>query len=337
MTPCISADGTYLPPWFTFKGLGQRERVAIVVGVDAVQTISAFLPRQVVVSTRTDIAGMDSNFKEFAKWFVDQVRDLTAGGRKFLLLYDGYRSHMNIQALDAFASGGVIAYTIPAHTSGTTQPLDVAVFGPFKSYLNDTMSRRYRSELGAVYDEFDFCAMLRTAFLHAFTSDTIRSAFANTGIWPFNPEVLLRKAMPASADDVSTMVSVQDLNGILEQKRLELPTGAAAGGTVLPQGFLDTSQGLCLTSDESLRLARNKYEANQAKAAAARRKAAENEAKEVAERSAVKMRREQAEMAATRERHILYGVPMIHVVRPMEVRRAIAKARVAAHKSLAFD
>jgi hypothetical protein len=63
----------------------------------------------------------------------------------------------------------------------------------------------------------------------------------------------------------------------------------------------------------------------------------EKEAKEVAERSAVKMRREQAEMAAARERHILYGVPMSHVVRPMEVRRAIAKARAAAYKSLAFD
>jgi hypothetical protein len=109
----------------------------------------------------------------------------------------------------------------------------VAVFGPFKSYLNDTMSRYSRSELGAVYDEFDVCAMLRTSDLRAFTSDTRRSAFANTGIWPFNPEVVLRKAIPASADDVSTMVSVQDLNGILEQKRLELATGAAAGGTVL--------------------------------------------------------------------------------------------------------
>jgi hypothetical protein len=65
---------------------------------------------------------------------------------------------MKIQALNTFASGGVIAYTLPAHTSGTTQPLDVAVFGPFKSYLNDTMSRCSRYELGAVYDEFDFCA-----------------------------------------------------------------------------------------------------------------------------------------------------------------------------------
>jgi hypothetical protein len=67
--------------------------------------------------------------------------------------------------------------------------------------------------------------MLRTANLHAFTSDTIRSAFTNTGIWPFNPEAVLRKAMPASAD-LSTIVSVQDLNGILEQKRLEVATGA---------------------------------------------------------------------------------------------------------------
>jgi hypothetical protein len=55
---------------------------------------------------------------------------------------------------------------------------------------------------------------------------------------------------------------------------------------------------------------------------------AEKEANEVAERSAVKMRRQQAEMAATGERHILYGLPMNHVVRAMEVRCAIAKARV---------
>jgi hypothetical protein len=91
--------------------------------------------------------------------------------------------------------------------------------------------------------------MLRTAYLHAFIPDSIRSAFANAGIWPFNPEAVLRKAMPASAVDVSTMVSVQDLNGILEQKRLEVATGVLAGGTVLQQGFLDTSRGLCLTSD----------------------------------------------------------------------------------------
>jgi hypothetical protein len=44
----------------------------------------------------------------------------------------------------------------------------------------------------------------------------------------------------------------------------------------------------------------------------------------------VKTCRQQAEMAATRERYILYGVPM-------ELRRAIAKARVAAYKSLTFD
>jgi hypothetical protein len=109
--------------------------------------------------------------------------------------------------------------------------------------------------------------------------------------------------MPASADDVSTMVSVQDLNRILEQKRVEVATGAASGGTVLRQGFLDTSHCPYLTSDESLRLARSKHEADRAEASAARHQATEKVAKEVAERSAVKIRRQQAEMAATRERH----------------------------------
>jgi hypothetical protein len=338
MMPCISADGAYLPPGFTFNGRGQRERVAMVAGVEVVQTLSSFFPRQAVVSTRPDIAGMNSTiFKEFAKWFVEQVRDLTAGCRKVLLLCDGYRCHMSIQALDTFASGRVIAYALPAHTSSITQPLDVAVFGPFKSYLNDTISRCSRSAPGALYDEFDFCGMKRRAYFHAFTPDTIRSAFANTGIWPCTSEAVLHKAMPASVDYVSTMVSVQDLNRILEQKRVEVVAGAAACGTVLRQGFQDTSRGLCLTSDESLRLARNKHEADQTKAAAARRKTAKKEAKEVDESSAVKIRRQQPEMATTSERHIQYGVLLNHVVRPMEVRRAIAKARVAANGSLTDD
>jgi hypothetical protein len=133
------------------------------------------------------------------------------------------------------------------------------------------------------------------------------------------------------------MVSVQDLNRTLEQKRVEVVAGAAADGTLLRQGFQDTSRGLCLTFDESLRLARNKREADQTKAAAARRQTAEKEAKEVDERSAVKIRRQQAEMAATSERHIQYGVLLNHVVRPMEVRRAIAKARVAGNGSLTDD
>jgi DDE superfamily endonuclease len=206
-------------------------------GVEVVQTLSSFLPRRSVVSTRPDIAGMNSTiFKEFAKWFVEQVHDLTAGCRKVILLYNDYRCHMNIQALDTFASGRVIAYALPAHTSGTTQPFYVAVFRPFKLCLNDTRSRCSRSARGALYDEFDFCGIMRMAHLHAFTPDTMRSAFANTDIWPFTPEVELRKTMPASADDVSTMASVQDLNRILEQKRVEEVAGAAVGGTVLRQG-----------------------------------------------------------------------------------------------------
>jgi DDE superfamily endonuclease len=144
-------------------------------------------------------------FKEFAKCFVEQVRDLTAGCRKVLLLCDDYRCHLNIQALDTFACGRVITYALPAHTSGTMQPFDVAVFRPFKLCINDTRSRCSRSARGALYDEFDFCGIMRMAYLHAFTPDTMRCAFANTGIWPFTPEVELRKAMPASADDVSAV------------------------------------------------------------------------------------------------------------------------------------
>lgn len=53
------------------------------------------------------------------------LKDLTEGDRKVILLYDGYRSHMSLAVLELFRKKCFIAYALPAPTSGTTQPLDV--------------------------------------------------------------------------------------------------------------------------------------------------------------------------------------------------------------------
>lgn len=47
---------------------------------------------------------------------------------------------MSIEALEVLNDAGFIAYALPAHTSGTTQPLDVAVFGSWKSHYRDVPS-----------------------------------------------------------------------------------------------------------------------------------------------------------------------------------------------------
>jgi hypothetical protein len=125
-------------------------------------------------------------FLQWAKIFVEAVADLTTDGRKVLLIYDGYRSHLGLEALKTLMVCGVLAYALPAHTSGTTQPLDVNVFSPFKQALNKHIQFLSTSTGYALYDVFDFAKMMRAAFDAAFTIQNIKSAFRKTGLWPLN-------------------------------------------------------------------------------------------------------------------------------------------------------
>ena len=86
-----------------------------------------------MVATRPDVASVDMfNFLAWARQIVLDLKDLTDGNLKVLLLYDGYRSHMSLVVLELFRNNNFIAYALPTHTSGTTQPLDVGLTSPCK-------------------------------------------------------------------------------------------------------------------------------------------------------------------------------------------------------------
>jgi len=55
------------------------------------------------------------NFLRWAQSFVEEVKDLTSGGSKVLMVYDGYRSHMGLRVVKTLEAGNVIAYALPSH------------------------------------------------------------------------------------------------------------------------------------------------------------------------------------------------------------------------------
>ena len=76
--------------------------------------------------------GIDTaRFMDWCFFFVDHVEPLTQEGRKVLLIYDVYRSHLSLIILELFERNNIIFYVLPAHTSGKTQPLDVVLFSAF--------------------------------------------------------------------------------------------------------------------------------------------------------------------------------------------------------------
>lgn len=79
---------------------------------------------QDIVSTNTAV------FIQWCKVFVHHVQHLTSNGRNILLLYDSLRAHLSFRCFTSMNGGGVKVYPIPTLTSGSTQPLDAAAFGP---------------------------------------------------------------------------------------------------------------------------------------------------------------------------------------------------------------
>ena len=112
------------------------------------------------MTCRDDVAGVDSNnLAEWAKAIVKENEYKLSQG-KILLLMDGYRSHMRYKTLRFLHSANVIAYALPAHTSGVTQPLDVSIFGAFKSKLHDLVDGMSTAGAVNVYDQIDFLKLV---------------------------------------------------------------------------------------------------------------------------------------------------------------------------------
>jgi len=89
---------------------------------------------------RPELGSVDgTNFLEWAKVWIESNADIPKAGRSILLIYDPYRSHMSLAVLELFQKNNIIVYASPGHTSGKTQPLDVVIFGIFKSALRDIL------------------------------------------------------------------------------------------------------------------------------------------------------------------------------------------------------
>lgn len=80
----------------------------------------------------------ESIFYEFLKHFISHVRPSTE--KQVLLLLDNHDSHVTIPVIELAKSSGVVLLTFHPHTSHKMQPLDRGVFGPFKTFYNETVN-----------------------------------------------------------------------------------------------------------------------------------------------------------------------------------------------------
>jgi DDE superfamily endonuclease len=128
---------------------------------------------------------------EWMKQVFDPQTKARAKGKPRLLVCDGFGTHETYEILQFCFDNNIILARLPSHTSHKLQPCDVAVFGPLKTAYRDQVDRLYRSGVTVVNKEH-FTSLYCPARERAITKKNILAGWAKTGLFPFNPDRVLR-------------------------------------------------------------------------------------------------------------------------------------------------
>ena len=173
---CINAAGTSIPSFYIFRG--RRFRQNYIEKCEAGATM-AMQQRAWMTSYL---------FSAWISHFIASVRrvgDISPQNRHLLIL-DGHNSHVTLDVVREASAAGLDLMTLPAHTSHALQPLDVAVFKPFKQHFReyrDFWSSRNLDE-SATKDVLSQWVSL--ALRKALSASNIKKGFSATGIFPLN-------------------------------------------------------------------------------------------------------------------------------------------------------
>lgn len=119
-------QGSFITPFFIFK---RKKNIARLLdgappGSQASVTDSGWINGE--------------KFFDWLRYFVEQVRP--SPEKKVLLLLDNHESHKFYPALEYARENNVILLSFPPHTTHRLQPLDVAVYGPIKTFYEQEIN-----------------------------------------------------------------------------------------------------------------------------------------------------------------------------------------------------
>ena len=330
---CVSAGGVVGPSLWVFKGMRLPYREVIISGSRVTETLSSYLPRSALVAMEPSSPGVNSSsFFQWAQKFTASIQHIVGGGRKVLLTYDGYRSHMTLKVLEHLRAHGVVVYALPAHTSGKTQPCDTGIFRAFKNEIGKAITDCCMERNTVTLDKYRLCSMLRHAYRCAFTVPVITAAFKLSGVWPVDRKKLITVPRPRDFDDVTTLISAEKMEEMY-QKKLLLSRKCILGDerSEVRRGFIDTTRGCVLTSDKALSLVRAHAEKwrNKEEAAAARAARKEHDQAQFIVRAERNRQIERARLASMRVGDFLKQV------RPISERRRAQAEQVSARREAA--
>lgn len=178
---CICANGTALPPALIYGGEAFQNTWLEDVNAND----EAFF-----ATSSKGWSNDDLGYKWLVQVFDRCTKHLKH--RRRLLIVDGHSSHVNMKFINRCDELRILLAVLPSHSTHRLQPLDVGLFSPLATHYTNGLNEMNMNSLGIVrMTKRAFWSLFLPAWRHAFTEKNITSAFIHTGIFPFDPTIIL--------------------------------------------------------------------------------------------------------------------------------------------------
>ena len=208
---CISADGWVMHPWFLLRGSEQMEDW--FDGDDDPTNYRVIKP---TVKGWTDD-------KTAIQWLLDfhyATKKRVTKGRPRVLVMDNHGSHGTPEFEHICQSFNIIPWWFIPKLTHRCQPLDGKPFSVLKQKF-----RKKNNEIvrwgGDVDDKRHFLQMIKTVRKDTFKSQTIKSSFRDTGLWPWDLHIVCDQIDPGWEDE-----PVLEIYGCTPSPDREFPSSA---------------------------------------------------------------------------------------------------------------
>ena len=215
---CISAIGAVLPPALIYKGDSSLHDT----------WLEDWIPGD-IAHFAVSSNGWSSNALGL-HWlktiFQRYTSEIAKRGRR-LLIVDGHSSHVNLQFIELCDQLRILLLILPPHSTHRLQPLDVSLFAPLARFYTNNLNNLIANSLGMIsMSKRSFWGVFWPAWKEAFLPINITSGFTKTGIWPFNPVLVLSKIVqppsqeaPPSHQGLRTPMTSHAVRRIQQQYR----------------------------------------------------------------------------------------------------------------------
>ncbi|XP_039276104.1 uncharacterized protein LOC120349672 [Nilaparvata lugens] len=168
----VTASGSALPPVYVYPRVHFKDLFLYGAprGSKGFANRSGWMTQEVFLEVLKHILVQTSSSKE----------------NPLLIVLDNHESHISLDAIIFCRENGIVLLTFPPHTSHRLQPLDVAVFGPFKSHCRSVFNKWISENPGKQIAIHNIAHLTASAFDEAFSRKNIIASFKKTGITPFN-------------------------------------------------------------------------------------------------------------------------------------------------------